>query len=113
MAILLALCLGCGHADYKHSLRDAERRCRGGFSPSHQPVMLAAYQPWFGGNGHIDVGYSSQDRTVLERQIADAKQLGISGFVVNWYGRQHQFEDRPTRCCNNCGRRPRTASKWR
>ena len=39
------------------------------------------------------MGYSSQDRTVLERQIGDAKQLGISGFVVNWYGQQHQFED--------------------
>jgi hypothetical protein len=88
VAVLLGLCLGCTHADYKHSLR-----AQSAFSQSHQPVMLAAYQPWFGGNGHIDVGYSSQDRTVLERQVADAKQLGISGFVVNWYGRQHPFED--------------------
>jgi len=63
-------------------------------SASHQPMMLAAYQPWFGGKGHISVGYSSQDRTVLERQIGEAKRLGISGFVVNWYGQQHQFEDR-------------------
>ncbi len=39
------------------------------------------------------MGYSSHDRSVLERQIRDAKQLGISGFVVNWYGRQHPFED--------------------
>jgi hypothetical protein len=88
MAILLGLCMGCTHADYKHSLR-----AQGTGSVSHQPVMLAAYQPWFGGHGHINVGYSSQDRTVLERQIGDAKQLGISGFVVNWYGKQHQFED--------------------
>ncbi len=88
VAVLLGLCLGCTHADYKRSLR-----AQNAFSRSHQPVMLAAYQPWFGGNGHIDVGYSSQDRTVLERQVADAKQLGISGFVVNWYGRQHPFED--------------------
>jgi hypothetical protein len=55
--------------------------------------MLAAYQPWFGEQGHINVGYSSQDRTVLEKQITSAKQLGISGFVVNWYGQQHPFED--------------------
>ena len=86
IVLLLGLCIGCGHADYKHTLRSQG-------APAHQPVMLAAYQPWFGGTGHINVGYSSQDRTVLERQIADAKQLGISGFVVNWYGRQHPFED--------------------
>jgi hypothetical protein len=87
-AVLLGLCLGCSHADYKQSLR-----AQGTFSASHQPMMLAAYQPWFGGKGHIDVGYSSLDRSVLERQIADAKELGIAGFVVNWYGRQHPFED--------------------
>jgi hypothetical protein len=90
---LLGGCLGCGHADYKHSLRAQSGFASHGFSASHQPVMLAAYQPWFGEKGHIDVGYSSQDRTVLERQISDAKQLGISGFVVNWYGREHPFED--------------------
>ncbi len=91
--VLLGLCLGCGHADYNHSLREQSGVAARGFSPSHQPVMLAAYQPWFGRKGHIDVGYSSQDRIVLERQVSDAKQLGISGFVVNWYGREHSFED--------------------
>lgn len=96
MSALLGLCLvcalgctlGCTHAEYKNSLK-----AQGPGTASHQPVMLAAYQPWFGGKGHINVGYSSQDRTVLERQIGDAKQLGISGFVVNWYGREHLFED--------------------
>ncbi len=88
LAVLLGICLGCSHADYKHSLR-----AQSPGSSSRQPVMLAAYQPWFGGTGHINVGYSSQDRTVLQRQISDAKQLGISGFVVNWYGKQHRFED--------------------
>jgi hypothetical protein len=60
---------------------------------STAPVVLAAYQPWFGAAGHIDVGYSSQDRTVLERQIRDAERRGITGFVVNWYGREHSFEN--------------------
>ena len=87
MAILLCLCVGCTHAaDYSHALR-AQSNTQG------QPVMLAAYQPWFGEQGHISVGYSSQDRTVLEQQISSAKQLGISGFVVNWYGKDHPFED--------------------
>ncbi|GAC1657810.1 MAG: hypothetical protein NVS9B15_19200 [Acidobacteriaceae bacterium] len=63
-------------------------------APNGQPRILAAYQPWFGREGHIDVGYSSQDRTVLARQIRQAQQLGISAFVVNWYGPSRDFEDR-------------------
>jgi hypothetical protein len=87
--VLLLLCTqACSHADYKQTLR-----AQSASSARHQPMMLAAYQPWFGGSGHINVGYSSQDRTVLQRQITDAKQLGIYAFVVNWYGKQHQFED--------------------
>jgi hypothetical protein len=78
--------LGCTRADYKRSLLQS-------VTPSGHPVMLAAYQPWFGGANHINVGYSSQDRSVLERQVREASRLGISGFVVNWYGREHRFED--------------------
>ena len=55
--------------------------------------MLAAYLPWFGQPGHINVGYSSQDRVALAKQVEQAKQLGIGAFVVNWYGQHHQFED--------------------
>ncbi|HEX8924753.1 MAG TPA: hypothetical protein VF786_03125 [Terriglobales bacterium] len=62
--------------------------------PERSPIVVAAYQPWFGRSGHINVGYSSQDRTVLEKQIEEARSLGISAFVVNWYGQDHQFEDR-------------------
>lgn len=59
--------------------------------------MLAAYQAWFGAPGHIDVGYNSLDPGVLANQIEKAKQLGIQGFVVNWYGSHgsnSRFEDR-------------------
>ena len=56
-------------------------------------MLLAAYQPWFGRPGHINVGYSSQDATVLEKQIAAAKNLGIDAFVVNWYGARKEYED--------------------
>jgi hypothetical protein len=86
--LLLAACAGCTRAELKQSSLRAQGR-----ASSSQPVMLAAYQPWFGGSGHINVGYSSHDRTVLARQISQAKQLGIAGFVVNWYGKQHAFED--------------------
>ena len=88
-AALLALAgMGCTHAELKPSSLQAQRG-----NNASQPVMLAAYQPWFGGKSHINVGYSSQDRTVLERQVKEAKQLGIAGFVVNWYGKEHSFED--------------------
>lgn len=63
-------------------------------APEQAPMLIAAYQPWFGRPGHIDVGYSSQDRVVLQRQIEEAKSLGIQAFVVNWYGARHEFEDR-------------------
>jgi hypothetical protein len=63
-------------------------------TPNGQPTILAAYQPWFGHNGHIDVGYSSQDRTVLQRQMEEARSMGIAGFVVNWYGPRHPYEDK-------------------
>ena len=74
--------------------RDMAADLRTNIGGNEQPRILAAYQPWFGREGHIDVGYSSQDRTVLARQIKQARQLGISGFVVNWYGPSRDFEDR-------------------
>ena len=61
---------------------------------SGEPAMLAVYLPWFGRPGHIDVGYSSEDRVVLTKQVEQAKQLGLAGFVVNWYGQHHDFEDK-------------------
>jgi len=57
------------------------------------PALLAIYQPWFGNGEHIDVGYTCHDPAVLRQQIARAKDLNISGFVVNWYGPRKQFED--------------------
>ncbi len=89
-AIVVALLLvaGCHRSDAGSSL--SANSFMGG---SDQPTMLAAYLPWFGQPGHINVGYSSQDRVVIEKQIDEAKQLGIAAFVVNWYGQHHAFED--------------------
>lgn len=41
----------------------------------------------------MDVGYSTQDPKVLAEQVKKARELGISGFVVNWYGPRKPFED--------------------
>ena len=57
------------------------------------PIVLAVYEPWFGGPDHIDVGYSSHDRVVLAKQVSQAQNMGISAFVVDWYGTRHPFLD--------------------
>ncbi len=74
--------------------RDYQQTLRSNFAaPSSNPQVLAAYQPWFGESSHMNVGYSSQDPVVLRQQIEKARNLGISGFVVNWYGPAKSFED--------------------
>jgi hypothetical protein len=50
--------------------------------------------PWFGDPSHMDVGYSSQDPAVLQRQIQEAHQMGIAAFVVDWYGEHSPYSDR-------------------
>lgn len=49
------------------------------------------YEPWFGHPKHISVGYSSHDPDVIREQIRRAKAMGISGFVVDWYGDRDPF----------------------
>src|SRR6516225_5094754 len=84
-----AVCLllaGCGRTNLKESLAKVPA-AEGG------PMLLAVYQPWFGNGEHIDVGYTCHDPAVLRRQIAQAKELNVGGFVVNWYGPRKEFED--------------------
>jgi hypothetical protein len=79
-AALLVL-TGCPRQNSAQPLKQVELR-----APEGQPMMLAAYQAWFGKPNHINVGYSSLDRVTLDHQIDEAKNLGIRGFAVNWYG---------------------------
>lgn len=57
------------------------------------PVILAVYEAWFGKGDHIDVGYSSHDPQILNKQIDQAKSMGLYGFVVDWYGTKQPFID--------------------
>lgn len=89
--LLLAAALlitGCAKANVRESLAAQMR------APDGSPMMLAIYQPWFGQKSHIDVGYSCHDPNVLRQQISRARELNISGFVVNWYGPRKEFEDK-------------------
>lgn len=62
-------------------------------APESWPKLLAVYMPWFGNHVHMDVGYSSYDPVVLQKQIHQARSMGISGFVVDWYGSANPFSD--------------------
>jgi hypothetical protein len=64
-----------------------------GQAPALSPKLLAVYMPWFGDHVHMDVGYSSQDSTVLHKQIQQARRMGISAFVVDWYGESRPYSD--------------------
>jgi hypothetical protein len=86
---ILLLTAACQRTELRASL--AQNSFAGG---SGEPAMIAVYLPWFGQPDHVNVGYSSQDRVVLGKQVEQAKQLGIAAFVVNWYGQHHDFEDK-------------------
>jgi hypothetical protein len=88
LALALGLATGCAsHMNPRESLAAVQR------APEGSPRLLAVYQPWFGQKDHIDVGYSCHDPKVLRQQIARAREMNISGFVVNWYGPRKEFED--------------------
>jgi hypothetical protein len=85
--VFLLLLQGCTHTNL--SMRQALP-----LVSDSSPKMLAVYEPWFGHPRHINVGYSSQDPIVLRRQIDEAKALGITGFVIDWYGDREPFLDK-------------------
>jgi len=58
------------------------------------PEILALYEAWFGHPKHISIGYSSHEPAVIDDQIRKAKAMGISAFVVDWYGDREPFIDR-------------------
>ncbi len=62
-------------------------------APNSWPKLIAVYMPWFGDREHMNVGYVSYDPTVLRKQILQARHMGISAFVVDWYGQNEPFSD--------------------
>ncbi len=58
------------------------------------PETIALYEAWFGHPQHISVGYSTQDPSTVASQIKHAKSMGISAFVVDWYGDREPFIDK-------------------
>ena len=58
------------------------------------PELLAVYEGWFGHPQHISIDYSSHDPAVIHRQLQQAQKMGISAFVVDWYGDREPFIDK-------------------
>jgi phage baseplate assembly protein gpV len=48
--------------------------------------LFAAWQPWFGGSNHMNVGYHSDDPAQVHRQVVDMISRGIQGAIVDWFG---------------------------
>jgi hypothetical protein len=91
----LALLVGCVVIIDGCARRDVHHLIRQNFaSPDRSPKILAVYMPWFGDSSHIDVGYSTQDPEVVSRQIAEARKMGISAFIADWYGNRSPFLDK-------------------
>jgi hypothetical protein len=80
LCLLIALLAGCSQNEVHKTLR------RNLPTVGPEPIVLAAYQPWFGSSDHINVGYSGHDPETLRKQVEQARHFGISGFVVDWYG---------------------------
>ena len=93
IARTMLLCLfltphGCSGPGASQSLRLKHR------AAGNSPEILALYEAWFGHPSHIAVGYSSHDPATIKSQIRQAKAMGISAFVVDWYGDREPFIDR-------------------
>lgn len=54
------------------------------------------FMPWFGDKGHVDVGYRSDDRNQVRRQVEDMMSRGITGAIVDWYGPHQEAKNKTT-----------------
>jgi PKD repeat protein len=51
--------------------------------------LYAHLMGWFGSTSHINVGYSSTEPAQVRKQVADMKSRGITGAILDWYGKGH------------------------
>ncbi|MCU1312368.1 MAG: hypothetical protein JWM54_125 [Acidobacteriaceae bacterium] len=84
---LLSWMHGCGHSATPQASQASRPK------PDGPAQVLAVYEAWFGHPQHISIGYSSHDPAEIRKQIRQAKALGITGFVVDWYGYRQPFID--------------------
>lgn len=64
--------------------------------PGATTRIYTRYMPWFGDAQHRDVGYRSDDRRQVARQVADMISRGIQGAIVDWYGPNSGLKNQST-----------------
>ena len=64
--------------------------------PGAKTKIYIHFMLWFGGKNHLDVGYNSSDPAVVTRQVAEMKQSGIDGAIVDWYGKDEPNVEKAT-----------------
>ena len=87
ISVCLLLPHGCD-GPWGEQMTPLKHRATGG-----TPETIALYEAWFGHPRHTPAGYSSHDPAVISKQIQHAKAMGISAFVVDWYGSREPFID--------------------
>jgi hypothetical protein len=58
--------------------------------------IYVRYMPWFGDAHHRGVGYRSDDRQQVSRQVDDMMSRGIQGAIVDWYGPNSGLKNQST-----------------
>lgn len=86
-AILIILLHGCSDTGVTQT---APLKFR---AAGNSPEVIAVYEAWFGHPQHTSIGYNSHDPAVIKSQIRHAQAMGISAFVVDWYGDRQPFID--------------------
>jgi hypothetical protein len=54
--------------------------------PGSTTKIYAHFMAWFGANGHLDIGYNSNDPAAVKSQVNNMLARGISGIIIDWYG---------------------------
>ena len=62
--------------------------------PGSTAKIYGHFVPWFGFGDHMNVGYTSNDATQVQKQVADMASRGLDGAMIDWYGQgtmNHNF----------------------
>jgi hypothetical protein len=57
------------------------------YSPNSATKLFVHFLPWFGTGSHINIGYSSNNVSQVQRQLSDIASRSFDGLLVDWYGK--------------------------
>ena len=61
--------------------------------PGADTEVYAHLMLWFGPSNHMNVGYTSNDKAQIKKQIEDMISRGINGVIIDWYGPGNSIDD--------------------